>query len=179
MVIQKRMQLRNRHYWKDLENIQGVGLDVEAHATAEQVVLKRPLHFFFDFGHLKVDATAQQAFSKDPKNFSHRNSGSSSWRNSATDVFEKNPSKFFGSMVIQKRTQLRNRHYRKDLENIQGVGLNLEADATAEQVFLKRPLHFFVGFWSPLSGCNCATGIFWRSQRIVIEETLEVQRLMM
>jgi hypothetical protein len=46
----------------ELKNIQGVGLDVEADATAEQVFSKRPLHFFLDFGHLKVDATAQQAF---------------------------------------------------------------------------------------------------------------------
>jgi hypothetical protein len=52
-------------------------------------------------------------------------------------------------MVIQKRTQLRNRHYWMDLKNIQGVGLDVEADGTAEQVFSKRPLHFFFGFWSP------------------------------
>jgi hypothetical protein len=32
-------------------------------ATAEQVFSKRPLHFFLDFDHLKVDATAQQAIS--------------------------------------------------------------------------------------------------------------------
>ena len=64
MVIQKWTQLRNRHYWMERKNIQGVGLDVEADATAEQVFSKRPLHFFLDFDHLKVDATAQQAFSK-------------------------------------------------------------------------------------------------------------------
>ena len=43
-------------------------------------------------------------------------------------------------MVIQRWTQLRNRHFKKDLKNIQGGGLDVEADATAEQVFLKRPL---------------------------------------
>ena len=63
------MQLRNRLFSKDLKNIQGVGLDVEADATAEQVFLKRPLHFFLDFGHLKVDATAEQVFSKRPLHF--------------------------------------------------------------------------------------------------------------
>jgi hypothetical protein len=62
VVIQKWTQLRNRHYWKDLKNIQGDGPNVEADATAEQVFSKRPLHFFEDFDHLKVDATAQQAF---------------------------------------------------------------------------------------------------------------------
>ena len=49
-------------------------------------------------------------------------------------------------MVIQKWTQLRNRLFPKDAMNIQGGGLDLEADATAEQVFLKRPLHFLGEF---------------------------------
>jgi hypothetical protein len=63
-------QLRNRHYWMDLKNNQGVGLDLEADATAEQVFSKRHLHFFLDFGHLKVDATAQQAFFEGPEEYS-------------------------------------------------------------------------------------------------------------
>ena len=48
-----------------------------------------------------------------------------------------------GSMVIQKWTQLRNRRFLKDTQKIiQEGGLDVEADATAEQVFSKRPLHF-------------------------------------
>jgi hypothetical protein len=45
VVIQNWAQLRNRHYWMELKNIQGVGLDVEADTTVEQVFLKRPIHF--------------------------------------------------------------------------------------------------------------------------------------
>jgi hypothetical protein len=44
-------------------------------------------------------------------------------------------------MVIQKWTQLRNRRFLKDTQKIiQEGGLDVEADATAEQVFSKRPL---------------------------------------
>ena len=44
--------------------------------------------------------------------------------------------------------------------NIQVEVLDLEADATAEQVFLKRPPNFFGGKESSKSIRNCATGIF-------------------
>ena len=61
--------------------------------------------------------------------------------------FLKDPPIFFGSMVIQKWTQLRNRRFLKDTQKIiQEGGLDVEADATAEQVFSKRPLHFFWNF---------------------------------
>jgi hypothetical protein len=36
------------------------------------VFLKTPLKFFVDFDHLKVDATAQQAFSEGPSEYSRR-----------------------------------------------------------------------------------------------------------
>ena len=45
-------------------------------------------------------------------------------------------------MVIQKWTQLRNRLFWKDPLNIQE---GLEANATAEKMFLKRPPQFFFG----------------------------------
>ena len=104
------------------KNIQGVGLDVEADATAEQVFSKRPLHFFLDFGHLKVDATAQQAFFEGPEEYSRGRSGCRSRCNSGTGVFEKTPSFFFLDFGL------------------------LKVDATAEQMFSKRPLHFFLDF---------------------------------
>ena len=70
MVIQKWTQLRNRRFLKDTQKIiQEGGLDMEADATAEQVFLKRPLHFWGDIDHIKVDATAQQTFLKRPTQF--------------------------------------------------------------------------------------------------------------
>ena len=114
VVIQKWTQLRNRHYWMDLKNIQGVCLDVEADATAEQVFQKRPLHFFLDFGHLKVDATAQQAFLEGPEEYSRGRSGCRSRCNSGTGVFEKTPSFFFWILATLKWMQQRNRCFRKD-----------------------------------------------------------------
>jgi hypothetical protein len=46
-------------------------------------------------------------------------------------------------MVIQKWTQLHNRHFWNDLKNIQVEGLDVDVNATAEQVFLKGPLQNF------------------------------------
>jgi hypothetical protein len=43
-------------------------------------------------------------------------------------------------MLLQQWTQLRNRHFQKVPPNILE---GLEADATAEWMFLKRPPHFF------------------------------------
>ena len=63
------MQLRNSHFRKDPLNIQE---GLEADATAEQMSFKRPLNFFWEYGHPKVDATAQQAFSKGPYEYSRR-----------------------------------------------------------------------------------------------------------
>jgi hypothetical protein len=60
--------------------------------------------------------------------------------------------------------QLRNRHFLKDPMNIHG---GLEADATAEQMFLKRPPQIFLGIWSSKSGRNCATGLFQRNNQEV------------
>ena len=108
--------------------------------------LKDPLKFFWECGHPKVDATAQQALLDGLEEYSRGRSGCGSRCNSGTGVFEKTPSFFFWILVTLKWMQLRNRLFSKDLKNIQGVGLDVEADATAEQVFLKRPLHFFVGF---------------------------------
>jgi hypothetical protein len=98
----------------DLKNLQGVGLDVEADATAEQVFSKRPLHFFLYFGHLKVDATAQQAFFEGPEEYSRDRSGCRSRCNSRTGVFEKTPSFFLWILVTLKWMQQRNRGFRKD-----------------------------------------------------------------
>ena len=68
------MQQRNRQIWKDPHDIRGGGLDVEAAATAEKTFLKRPPQFFSEYDHLKVDATAQQAFSEGPYEYFRRNS---------------------------------------------------------------------------------------------------------
>ena len=66
MVIQKWTQLCNRRFWMDPQKIHGGGPAVEACETAEHTFLKRPPHFFKDHDHLKVDATAQQAFLEGP-----------------------------------------------------------------------------------------------------------------
>ena len=60
-----------------------------------QVFSKRPLHFFLYFGHLKVDATAQQAFFEGPEEYSRGRSGCRSRCNSRTGVFEKTPTFIF------------------------------------------------------------------------------------
>jgi hypothetical protein len=91
MVIQKRMQLCTRHNWKDLKNIQVVGLDVEADATADQVFFKRPPQNFWGVRSSKVDATAQQALLGGPEEYSRGMSGYGSRCNSGTGAFEKNP----------------------------------------------------------------------------------------
>ena len=129
------MQLRNRHFRRDpLIFKEGLVAD----ATAEQRFLKRPLHFFLEYDHQKVDATAQQAVSEGASENLRR---VGSCCNSGTDVFEKTPFYFFGRRVFQKWMQLRNRHFRRDpLLFKEG----LEADATAEQIFLKRPPQFFL-----------------------------------
>ena len=89
-----------------------------------------------------MDATSQQA---DSEGASENLRRVGSCCNSGTDVFEKTPFYFFGRRVFQKWMQLRNRHFRRDpLIFKEG----LEADATAEQVFLKRP-HFFFEFGFP------------------------------
>ena len=85
-----------------------------------------------------MDATAQQAVSEGASENLRR---VGSCCNSGTVVFEKTPFYFFGRRVFQKWMQLRNRHFRRDpLIFKEG----LEADATAEQIFLKRPPSFFL-----------------------------------
>jgi hypothetical protein len=68
--------------------------------------------------------------------------------------------------------QLHNRHFLKDPLNIQE---GFKADATAEQVFFKRPPQIVLGVWSSKSGRNWATGVFIQTLRICLEEILEVQ----
>ena len=93
-------------------------------ATAEQMFSKRPLHFFLDFVHLKVDATAEQAFFEGPEEYSRDRSGCRSRCNSRTGVFEKTPSFFCWILITFKWMQLRNSGSSKTHD--------VEADATAE-----------------------------------------------
>jgi hypothetical protein len=58
--------------------------------------LKDPLTFFWECGHPKVDATAQQALFDGLEESSRGRSGCGSRCNSGTGVFEKTPSFFFG-----------------------------------------------------------------------------------
>ena len=139
------------------KNIQGVGLDVEADATAEQVFSKRPLHFFLDFDHLKVDATAQQAFFEGPEEYSRGRSRCRSRCNSRTGVFEKTPSFFCWILITFKWMQLRKRHFLKVPKNcyrrISGSSKthDVEADATAEHASFKDPLKVFGGSFQKVS----------------------------
>ena len=63
-----------------------------------------------------------------------------------------------------------NRQIWKDPQDIHGGGVDVEADATVEQIFLKRRPQIFVGVFSTKSGRNCATGIFGKTLRIFKEE---------
>jgi hypothetical protein len=96
-----------------------------------------------------VDATAQQALLDGLEEYSRGRSGCGSRCISGTGLFKKTPSFFFWFLVTLKWLKLCNRLFWKYLNNIKGVVLDAEADATAEQVFLKRRLHFLGGFWSP------------------------------
>ena len=84
----------------------------------------------------------QQAVSKGPSENSRR---VGSLCNSGTNVFEKTLFILFLRIVFSKWMQLRNRQFPNDPMNIQVEVLEFEADATAEQVFLKRPPNFFWG----------------------------------
>jgi hypothetical protein len=89
-----------------------------------------------------MDATAQQVLLNGSEEYSRGRSGCGSRCNSGTGVFEKTPLFFFdfGHLKVDATVQ---QAFSKDLKNIQGVGLDVEADAIAEKVFLKRPLHFY------------------------------------
>ena len=100
-------------------------------------IFEKAPFIFLEFGLPKVDATAQQAVSEGASENLRR---VGSCCNSGTDDFEKPPILFW-RRVFQKWMQLCNRHFRRDLLIFKEW---LEADATAEQMFLKRPPQFFL-----------------------------------
>jgi hypothetical protein len=100
--------------------------------------LKDPLKFFWECGHPKVDATAQQALLDGPEEYSRGRSGCESRCNSGTGVSEKTPSFFldFGHLKVDATAQQAffRRTHRIFLEEI----LDVQVDATAQQTFSRR-----------------------------------------
>jgi hypothetical protein len=104
---------------------------------------------------------------------SWRRTFSGSWCNNRADLFEKTPSIFLKILIIPKLMQLCNRRFSKDPKNNFEEILEVQAVATAEHMFSKRPHQHFVGVWSSKNGRNCATGVFKRKLRRFMEEVLQ------